>query len=214
MWIRRCFAAVTLSCSQLLAVQAQPAGSSDTVSKPILVIGDSLSAEYGLRRDTGWVQRIAERLKSSAPEYQIVNSSISGDTTSGGRARLAAALSAHKPRIVIIELGSNDALRGLSLKASRENLSAMIEQVQAGNADVLLVGMQIPPNYGRAYAEEFRQMFPELATQHSVNLVEFLLDGMATNMDYFQSDGIHPNEAAQAILADNVWKELEPMLKP
>jgi acyl-CoA thioesterase-1 len=214
MWIRRYLAAVTLGCTQWLTVQAQPTGPTEPVQSSILVIGDSLSAEYGLQRDAGWVKIIADRLHAKAPEYQIVNSSISGDTTSGGRARLAAALSTHQPAIVIIELGSNDALRGLALNATRDNLSAMIAQSKAQKADVLLVGMQIPPNYGRTYTEQFQRLFSELAAEHKVQLVPFLLEGMATNMDLFQADGIHPNEAAQSILAENVWKGLEPMLKP
>jgi acyl-CoA thioesterase-1 len=197
----------------MLAAQPQTAPSEPGAQDAILVVGDSLSAEYGLRRDTGWVKLIADKLRADAPEYQILNSSISGDTTSGGRARLPAALSTHKPRIVIIELGSNDALRGLSLAATRDNLSSMIETAKTRNADVLLVGMQIPPNYGRAYTEQFERIFSELANQHDAKLVPFLLEGMATNMELFQADGIHPNEAAQAILADNVWTKLRPMLE-
>ncbi|MEB2400924.1 MAG: arylesterase [Alcaligenaceae bacterium] len=212
MWIRGCLAAIALCCSQIVAADSQPADPPAEARSAILVIGDSLSAEYGLRRDTGWVKLIADRLRTEAPGYQILNSSISGDTTSGGRARLPAALSTHQPRVVIIELGSNDALRGLALVATRDNLSAMIEQARSRNAEVLLVGMQIPPNYGRAYTEQFQRLFSELAARHGVELVPFLLEGMAANMELFQADGIHPNEAAQAILADNVWKKLGPML--
>lgn len=203
---------MALCCSQIVAADPQAASPQAGAQDTILVIGDSLSAEYGLRRDTGWVKHIADRLLAEAPEYQILNSSISGDTTSGGLSRLPGALSAHQPGIVVIELGSNDALRGLSLSATRDNLGKMIEQAKDRNAKVLLVGMQIPPNYGRAYTEQFQQLFSELAKQHDVELVPFLLEGMATNMELFQADGIHPNEAAQSILAENVWKKLGPML--
>lgn len=204
---------MALCCSQVVAANAQAAPPQAGGQNAILVIGDSLSAEYGLRRDTGWVKLIADRLVAEAPEYQILNSSISGDTTSGGLSRLPAALSTHQPRIVVIELGSNDALRGLSLSATRDNLAKMIEQAKDRKAEVLLVGMQIPPNYGRAYTEQFQRLFAELSEQHGVELVPFLLEGMATNMELFQADGIHPNEAAQAMLAENVWKKLGPMLK-
>jgi len=165
-----------------------------------------------LQRGSGWVGIVAEKLKSEKYGGAIHNASISGDTTSGGRSRLPAALARYKPGIVIIELGSNDALRGLSLKMTKDNLSAMTVTAQKAGAQVLLVGMQIPSNYGRAYTEQFRDLFGQVATAHHTELVPFLMQGMATNKALFQSDGIHPNEQAQAILADNVWKHLEPML--
>lgn len=187
-------------------------------------MGDSLSAEYGLERGSGWVARIAEKLKatkytnaagnaSDRSPLRIENTSISGDTTSGGLSRLPAALARFKPRIVIIELGSNDALRGLSLKMVEQNLARMIELCREADAQVLLVGMQLPPNYGRAYTEQFRSLYGRLASHYRTALVPFLLEGMASDRRLFQEDGIHPNEKAQDILADNVWKALEPMLK-
>ena len=196
----------------VLAVQAQPA-----VTEPqepgILVVGDSLSAEYGLQRDSGWVKLIENRLREKGYRYRVSNASISGDTTSGGASRLPAALQRHQPAVVVIELGSNDALRGLSLDMTRSNLKDMIEQTKATKASVVLVGMQIPPNYGRQYTEAFKTLFAELAKEHDVALVPFLLEGMATDRSLFQHDGIHPNELAQPILADNVWVALEPLLK-
>ncbi|WP_353147999.1 arylesterase [Pollutimonas bauzanensis] len=178
----------------------------------ILVIGDSLSAEYGLQRDTGWVSLLSKRLAEEQTGYQIRNSSISGDTTSGGLSRLPAALETYRPDIVVIELGSNDALRGLSLDMTQDNLSKMAAMAQQSNARVLLLGMQIPPNYGRQYTERFQQIFASVAKKNGTALVPFLLDGIATDRNMFQADGIHPNEQAQSVLAENVWEKLQPML--
>ena len=181
----------------------------------ILVIGDSLSAEYGLSQGSGWVSHIAERLRSQGTGYQIHNSSISGDTTSGGVTRLSSELDRVQPDIVIIELGSNDALRGLPLDMAKNNLATMIEQAQAFGARVLLLGMQIPPNYGKRYADQFAQLFAELADTYQTTLVPFLLEGFATQADMFLDDGIHPSEASQPIIADTVWEHLAPMtVKP
>ena len=206
---RRLFIA-TLCCAAWLPAAAHAAANAN--HKDILVVGDSLSAEYGLQRGSGWVGIVAEKLKSEKYGGAIHNASISGDTTSGGRSRLPAALARYKPGIVILELGSNDALRGLSLKMTKDNLSAMTVEAQKAGARVLLVGMQIPSNYGRAYTEQFRDLFPQVAAAHHTGLVPFLMEGMATNKALFQADGIHPNEQAQSILADNVWKHLKPML--
>lgn len=178
----------------------------------ILVIGDSLSAEYGIRRDSGWVRIIQQRLDKDGLNYVMQNASISGDTTSGGLSRMPAALQQHQPQIVIIELGSNDALRGLALDMSRENLAGMINLAKDAGAEVVLVGMQIPPNYGRPYTEQFRTMFIELAAEHDTELVPFLLEGVALDKTMFLDDGLHPNEKAQPVIADNVWKVLLPML--
>lgn len=183
-------------------------------SRNILVVGDSLSAEYGLQRGSGWVSIIADKLKTEKYNGDIANASISGDTTSGGLSRLPAALSRHKPGIVILELGSNDALRGLSLRMTEDNLAAMTELAQKSGAKVLLVGMRIPPNYGRGYTEKFHQLFTDVAARHETALVPFLMEGMADKRELFQADGIHPNEAAQATLAENVWAQLKPLLKP
>lgn len=180
--------------------------------RTILVAGDSLSAEYGLKRDSGWVSLIAQKLAGENYGYRIQNSSISGDTTSGGVSRMPELLKRYAPEIVIIELGSNDALRGLSLAQTKENLSSMIQMAQEANARVLLVGMQIPPNYGASYAEQFRRIFTTLEARHEVGLVPFLLESIATGRQWFQADGIHPNESAQPILAKNVWAGLAPML--
>lgn len=202
----------TFCCFQWLALPAATAASSP--KQTILVVGDSLSAEYGLKRGSGWVSIVAEKLDAKQDNYQIDNASISGDTTSGGLSRLPAALARSSPSIVLIELGSNDALRGLSLNATQQNLASMIELAQKAGARVLLLGMQIPPNYGRQYTDQFKQLFTTLAEQYQTGLVPFLLEGMATDPAQFQSDGIHPNENAQQTLAKNVWARLEPILKP
>ncbi|SHI21316.1 arylesterase [Pollutimonas bauzanensis] len=180
----------------------------------ILVIGDSLSAEYGLQRDSGWVALLGRRLAQEKTGYQIHNSSISGDTTSGGLSRLPAALARYRPEIVILELGSNDALRGLSLKMTQDNLSKMVAMSQQSRASVLLLGMRIPPNYGRQYTEQFQQLFAATAQEYKAALVPFLFEGIAADKRMFQADGMHPNEQAQATLAENVWEKLQPMLRP
>lgn len=211
MWIRwRLLMVAALFCLPLSSMAVNTAADPDNA---ILVIGDSLSAEYGLQRDSGWVALLGRRLAQEQTGYQIHNSSISGDTSSGGLSRLPEALAHYHPKIVIIELGSNDALRGLSLKMTQNNLSKMTTMAQESGARVLVVGMQIPPNYGRQYTEQFQQIFISVAKENDTSLVPFLLDGIATDKNLFQPDGIHPNEQAQAVLADNVWKELQPMLE-
>jgi acyl-CoA thioesterase-1 len=186
------------------------------VSQPtVLVLGDSLSAEYGLPRDTGWVKKLSDRLESpigGAGKYSVVNASISGETTSGGRTRLPALLTQHAPAIVVIELGANDGLRGLSLAAMRDNLLALSSASRAAGARVLLIGMRIPPNYGREYAERFAATFAEVARSQKAALVPFLLEGFADQPDYFQADRIHPSERAQPRMLENVWRVLRPML--
>lgn len=192
-------------------LSAAHAGSAGTM----LVVGDSLSAEYGLQRGSGWVQHIADKIKREHPHIEVVNASISGDTTSGGRARLGHLLDQHRPKWVILELGANDALRGLSLQAMRANLVAMIQSAQHIQAKVLLVGVQVPPNYGARYTREFAESFQTVASQTGVALVPFLLRGVAdapNAMQWFQEDRIHPNEAAQPLLADNVWPVLQKLL--
>jgi acyl-CoA thioesterase-1 len=199
------------------AVRAQAAAPvpSGTGSRPVLlVLGDSLSAEYGLPRGTGWVQLLAERLRESRLNYTVVNASISGETTSGGRTRLPALLSEHRPRIVVIELGANHGLRGLPLSTMRDNLAALIKASQAAGASVLLVGVRVPPNYGRDYSEKFFQSFSDLARELRVPLVPFLLDGFGESLEWFQPDRIHPNEKAQVRMLDNVWPHLRPLLAP
>jgi len=194
------------------AVYAQ-ASDSPGNTRTILVVGDSLSAEYGLARGSGWVAVLEARLAREFPQLAWRNASISGDTTSGGLSRLPQALEQTRPDIVMLELGANDALRGLPLQQTRANLARMIQLSQAAGVRVVLVGMQIPPNYGRPYAEGFRNLFAELAQAHDVALVPFLLEGMAMDRALFQADGIHPNEAAQALLADNVEPVLRALLR-
>ncbi|MFN7537145.1 MAG: arylesterase [Burkholderiales bacterium] len=179
----------------------------------VLVLGDSLSAEYGIKRGSGWVQLLSERLEQQKFRWQVANASVSGETSSGGRSRLPALLQQHRPRIVIIELGANDGLRGLSLDATRQNLRTMIQAAQQSGARVLLVGMQLPPNFGISYTRDFADLFRQLAKERKTALVPFLLEGIAADLSYFQDDRIHPNEKAQARLLDNVWGGLLPLLK-
>ena len=181
-----------------------------------MVVGDSLSAEYGLKRGTGWVPLLAKQLTSEQKPAKVINASISGDTTSGGRSRLAALLSQHKPSIVVLELGANDALRGLPLDMTEKNLAAMTQAAKKTGAKVLLVGMQVPPNYGGAYAATFSDLFAKVARIEKVALVPFLLKGIADTDDsaaQFQADRIHPNEQAQAKMLANVWPELRKLIK-
>ena len=181
----------------------------------ILVVGDSLSAEYGLQRGTGWITLLQDKLKAAKRPEIMINAGISGDTTAGGRSRLPALLSQHKPAIVIIELGGNDALRGMPLASTRANIVAMVQASQKAGAKVLLVGMEVPPNYGARYTQDFRDIFKSVAEEEKAALVPFLLAGVADRPDalkLFQADRIHPNEAAQPMLAANVWPELQKLL--
>ncbi len=180
----------------------------------ILVFGDSLAAAYGIAERRGWVALLAERLGRERLDYIVVNASISGETTAGGRARLAAALEAHRPAVLVLELGSNDGLRGLPVAAMRENLAAMIGQARKAGARVLLVGMRLPPNYGPDYTRAFEAAFAELAQRHGAALVPFLLEGLGERLELFQGDRIHPTEAAQPAILDNVWRGLAPLLRP
>ncbi|MFJ2988786.1 arylesterase [Collimonas sp. NPDC087041] len=182
-----------------------------SASKSILVLGDSLSAEYGLARGSGWVALLQQRLKQEKLDASTTNASISGETTSGGKTRLPALLQQH-PDIVIIELGANDALRGLQLKATEDNLRGMIDAAQKAKAKVLLVGMRIPPNYGRDYTEKFFALYGTLAKQTKVSLVPFLLAGVPDKPEMFQADRIHPVAQAHPIILDNVWSGLKPLL--
>jgi acyl-CoA thioesterase-1 len=182
----------------------------------ILVLGDSLSAEYGLTRGSGWVSLLTLRLKQQRIKAQVVNASISGDTTSGGRSRLTPLLAQHKPSLVVIELGANDALRGLPLQMTQDNLSHMTKQAQAAGARVLLVGMQVPPNYGADYAQRFAGVFRAVASGERAALVPFLLKDVADAPNansLFQKDRIHPTEQAHPTLLNNVWPELKKLLK-
>lgn len=190
-------------------------GKGKAASSTILVLGDSLSAEYGLRRGSGWVALLEQKLRDESVPAQIVNASISGDTTSGGRSRLPALLERHKPSHVIIELGGNDALRGLPLQMTQDNLGHMTDLARQAGAKVVLVGMQVPPNYGSDYANRFASLFEEAARAHGAALVPFLLKGVADGEDatrLFQSDRIHPNAQAQPIMLANVWPVLRTLL--
>ena len=181
----------------------------------IVVLGDSLSAEYGLARGSGWVALLENRLQKEGLPGRVINASISGDTTSGGRSRLPALVQQHRPSHLIIELGGNDALRGLPLSQTRANLEAMVDAAQAAGAKVLLVGMQVPPNYGRQYTQDFAETFVQVARQRKVALVPFLLKGVADSPqadELFQADRIHPREAAHPIMLDNIWPTLRKLL--
>ena len=178
----------------------------------ILVFGDSLSAGYGIRQDAAWPTLLGRRLQEKQLDYNVVNASISGETSSGGRSRLPAALSKHNPAVVIIALGSNDGLRGLPIATLRDNLAAMAEAAKKSKAKVLLVGQRLPPNYG-PYAIQFHDVFTEVAKSQKTRLVGFLLEGIATEPGLFQADNLHPTAEAQPRLLDNVWRELEPLLK-
>jgi acyl-CoA thioesterase-1 len=211
-WLAHCTALAAAACAGSLWAQIAHA----KPTKTILVLGDSLSAEYGLKRGTGWVALLEGRLAQQGVAAAVVNASISGDTTSGGRSRLAPLLRAHKPTHVILELGGNDALRGLPLDMTRANLAALARQSRAAGARVLLAGMQVPPNYGRSYSDEFAALFPSVAKAENAALVPFLLKGVADvpRADkLFQADRIHPTEAAQAQILDNVWSVLQPLLR-
>ena len=181
--------------------------------KTVLVMGDSLSAEYGLNRGAGWVALMEQKLKAEKIDAAVVNASISGETTSGGRARLPALLTQHKPDIVVIELGANDGLRGLPVPAAEANMRTMIELAQKNKARVLLVGIRIPPNYGRDYTERFFGMYKSLSTQYKAPLVPFMLDGVADKPALFQADRLHPNAQAHPIILANIWPQLLALVK-
>jgi acyl-CoA thioesterase I len=244
--------------SKTAETKTQTTAASKTQTVKILVVGDSLSAEYGLKRGTGWVALLENRLAESvnwsekpkkaaknatnsiavqatntpatgdfknenttkiAPDFTVINASISGDTTSGGRSRLAPLIDLHHPTHVIIELGANDALRGLPVTKTEENLTAMVQMALKSKAKVLLVGIQIPPNYGSAFAKQFTETFPKVAKANKVGLVPFMLAGVADIPNaadaakFFQADRIHPTEAAHPIILNNIWPELQKLLK-
>ncbi|MES2945135.1 MAG: arylesterase [Pseudomonadota bacterium] len=192
------------------------AQTAQAASQTILVLGDSLSAEYGLKRGSGWVSLLEKQLADEKKAVKLVNASISGDTTSGGNSRLASLLSKHQPSIVVLELGGNDALRGLPLDMTEKNLLSMTQASKKAGAKVLLVGMQVPPNYGSAYTANFSGLFAKVAKAEKVSLVPFFLKGIADVADstaQFQADRIHPNEQSQAKMLANVWPELKKMIK-
>ena len=177
------------------------------------MFGDSLSASYGIAEKRGWVSLLGERLKKEKLDYRVVNASISGETTAGGRTRIAKVLAEHKPSVVVLELGGNDGLRGLSIGEMKKNLAAMIEQARKSGARVLLVGTKMPPNYGPDYAQEYEAAFTDLAKAHKIALAPDLMAGVGERLELFLPDRVHPNESAQPALLDNVWKALRPLLK-
>lgn len=191
-------AALALSCPALAA-------------KSILIFGDSLSAGYGIARDDSWANLLQLELKRSHPQFDVVNASISGETTAGGVRRLGQALRQHRPAIVIIELGANDGLRGATLAETEKNLDTLIQQAKRARASVLLLGLQLPPNYGPAYTRQFRSMYPRLARKHKVALMRFMLQGVPP--DQFQADNLHPTAAAQPLLMRNILHALTPLLR-
>ena len=206
----------TLLMTALLAAPGFAQTQAEAKARPaILIVGDSLSAEYGLKRGTGWVPLLEKQLASENKIARVVNASISGDTTSGGRSRLPALLAQHKPATVVIELGGNDALRGLPLDMTAQNLTAMVKASKKAGAKVLLVGMQVPPNYGSAYAATFSGLFSQVAQEEQVAIAPFFLKGVADGDNAaanFQADRIHPNESSQASMLANVWPELKKII--
>jgi acyl-CoA thioesterase-1 len=181
--------------------------------KTILVFGDSLSAGYGLAISHGWVALLEEKLKRERSDYSVANASVSGETSAGGRSRIQAALERHRPSVVIVELGGNDALRGLPLAQMKSNLAAIVERSKKSGARVLLVGMKMPPNFGADYMAAFEKTFDDVASGQRVALVPFMLEGFAQELDYFQPDRIHPNERAQPLILQTIWPKLAPLLK-
>ncbi|HDR8924253.1 arylesterase [Burkholderia vietnamiensis] len=214
-WKRRTALAALLAtlCAATVPARAASAAPAAPEGRPTLVVlGDSLSAEYGLPRDTGWVALLRQRLAAERIDYSVANASVSGDTTSGGRARLPAVLQRLKPSIVIVELGSNDALRGVPVATTEQNLRDIIAAARRAHAQVVLVGMYVPPNYGPDYTQKFHAVYTRLSKQLGVPLVPFLLAGIENKPEMFQSDQMHPGEQAQRVLLDNVWPTLKPLL--
>jgi len=191
----------------LLAAQAAFA------ARTVMIFGDSLSAAYNLSAGEGWVDLLDKRIAGARMPWHVVNASVSGETTSGGASRLAADIKRNRPAIVVIQLGTNDALRGLPIAGMRDNLERMIRMVREARAEPVLVGLMIPPNYGIDYANEFRGLYPALAAKHGVALVPFLLEGIADKPALFQRDQLHPTAAAQPRIVDNVWPAIEPLLR-
>jgi len=181
--------------------------------RSIVVVGDSLSAAYGLPQERGWVALLGERIKRERLDYSVVNASISGDTTGGGLSRIDRLLVQHKPAVVVLELGGNDGLRGLPIADMRNNLAAMVERSRKAGARVVLVGVYIPPNYGPDYTKAFFDSFGELAKRHKTALVPYIMEDFALKPEFFQADRIHPSVEAQPLMMERVWKALRPLLK-
>lgn len=181
-------------------------------AQSIVVLGDSISAGYGIEIQQGWVSLLAKKLQAEWPAYQIHNESISGDTSAGGLARLDQTLKRHKPKLLLLELGANDGLRGLSAQGMQDNLREIIVRSRKAGADVILLGMKIPPNYGKRYIDLFYNIYPALAEQLKVPLVPFILENVALNPELMQADGLHPNAQGQPLIAETVWQTLQPLL--
>lgn len=214
-WRRRvqCAVGPVLLALLLMASPSLMAQQAAAKAKTVLVMGDSLSAAYGLSAPQGWVALTAQRVQQQKPGWRVVNASISGETTAGGASRVAAELKRHAPDVIVIELGANDGLRGLPLAQSRANLDKMITTAQGAGARVLLIGMQIPPNFGRDYTQGFQAMFKTLAQTHKTAFLPFLLEPIASDRANFQDDNLHPVAAAQPKLRDHVWTQLGPLLR-
>lgn len=219
MWFGKAWRKGAESLVMMLAVAlAAPAVHADAAAeapaaRTLLVMGDSLSAAYGLAAEQGWVHLLAQRLARSHPDWRVVNASISGETTAGGAARIGAALEQHDPALVLVELGANDALRGLPIEHAAGNLRRIIEAAKAREAEVLLVGIRIPPNYGPEYAAALQRMYVELAETHDTGLLPFLLEPIATEREAFQADNLHPTAEVQPRVMEHVWASLAPMLE-
>jgi acyl-CoA thioesterase-1 len=195
----------------VMLVASAPARAQPT-APVVLVVGDSISAAYGLAPGTGWVDLLSARLASERYPHRVVNASITGDTTAGGLARLPALLTRYKPAVVVVELGGNDGLRGGDLTATRDNLAAMVEETQRAGAKPLIVGMKLPPNYGSAYVRKFEALYVDVAKARKAPLVPFFFEGFGEKSELFQPDRVHPAAAAQPLLLDNVWPQLRPLL--
>jgi acyl-CoA thioesterase-1 len=200
--------ATGLSHAATVTAAARPA-----IHPVVLIVGDSLSAGYGLETGKGWAALLTTRMTKQFPRWRVVNASVSGDTTAGGLSRLPALLARDKPAVVVIELGGNDALRGLSLSTTQANLTAMVQQSKAEGARVLLLGMEIPPNYGPVYTQRFAAIFPAVAKAEHVGLVPFFLAGVVSHPNWFQADNIHPTAIAQPVMLNTVWPKLSPLLR-
>ena len=198
----------------MLALTAVCLPTAQAAEQTIVVVGDSLSSGYGIAAEQSWVAMLEDRLQSEGYGYRVVNASIAGDTSAGGLARLPRLLAAHKPDLVVIELGGNDGLRGQPVATLRANLTKMIELSKQSGADVVLAGIQIPPNYGQTYGQALAAVYPELAARFDAPLIGFILEDVALNPELMQPDGIHPNAAGQKIVFANIWRVLGPLLMP
>jgi acyl-CoA thioesterase I len=212
-FLRHCIVYLSLLGAAAVALAGAMPASPAAAPPLVMVFGDSLSAAYGLAQNAGWVSLLGERLAQRSPSYRVLNASISGETTRGGLARIDQALTQYRPAVVIIELGANDGLRGLSLPATRDNLNALVRAAKATRAKVLLVGIDLPPNYGTAYTQQFHDNFAQVAKEQRVSLVPSLLSGFEAQRDLFQNDGMHPVAKAQPMMLETIWKELAPLLK-